>query len=471
MLNRIKSFLTGFLTIRPEDEVPYNVAKNYRHNVTVGTLDLMFFIFGDGFGSITTIMPVFAATLTKSPLLIGLIPAIVTFGWFMPQMFLSNYVSGLRQKHPFTVKMAVVERIPYIFFPLLALLVPGIPKTTALVLLFILITWRGLASGMVALPWQEVQASVIPISHRARFYGFSRVLAQLMGILSSVLAAIFLSRLPYPQNYALCFGSAVIAQWISFYFYSHIREPINEQENDTPTNPAIQMTELPGPMEAKSTRKIIDLELFGAILKRDQNFRTYLVGRSVIFLGAMSSGFLAVYGIQRFNLSDSRAAVFTGLLFFSGIAGYSLGGIFGDKVGPKRIVVASVLSWAVGMLIAILARSEWVYYLVFLVFGLNTAGMVLGDSILVMELGEEKLRPTYLGMARSLTGVFVLIAPVFAGALVEAFGYKVMFTVSLVFTLLGAAITSRVKDVPRRTHHLDPETPPPDPSLLETPTA
>jgi hypothetical protein len=206
MPNRIKSFLTGFLTIRPEDEVPHNVAKNYRHNVTVGTLDLMFFIFGDSFGSITTIMPVFAATLTKSPLLIGLIPAIATFGWYMPQMFLSNYVSGLRQKQPFAGKMAVVERIPYIFFPLLALLVPGIPKATALVLLFILITWRGLASGMVALPWQEVQASVIPITHRARFYGFSRVLAQLMGILSSVLATIFLSQLPYPQNYALASG-------------------------------------------------------------------------------------------------------------------------------------------------------------------------------------------------------------------------------------------------------------------------
>lgn len=68
---------------------------------------------------------------------------------------------------------------------------------------------------------------------------------------------------------------------------------------------------------------------------------------------------------------------FTALLYFSGIIGYSLGGALGDKVGPKRIVVASVLIWAAGMLVAILARSEWVYYLVFLMFGLNTAGMVL----------------------------------------------------------------------------------------------
>ncbi|MEL7645964.1 MAG: MFS transporter [Anaerolineaceae bacterium] len=454
MANRLKSFLTGFLTIRPEDEVPQSVAKNFRHNVTMGSLDLMFFIFGDSFGSITTIMPVFAATLTKSPLLIGLIPAIANFGWYMPQMFLSSYVSGLKRKHPFAVRLAVVERIPYIFFPLLALLVPGLPKATALIWLFILITWRGLASGLIALPWQEVMASVIPITHRARFYGISRVLAQLMGILSSVIATIFLSRLPYPQNYALCFATAVAAQWVSFYFYSRMREPACEEEIPASTDLDTGADQLPEQEEGKPARKILDLELFSAILKRDKNFRYYLIGRSVIFLGAMSSGFLAVYGIQRFNLSDSRAAVFTALLYFSGIIGYSVGGVLGDKVGPKRIVVVSVLIWAIGMVVAILARSEWVYYLVFLMFGLNTAGMVLGDSILVMELGEEKLRPTYLGMARSLTGVFVLVAPVFAGALVEAFGYNAMFTVSLALTLLGAAIISRVKDIPRRTRLL-----------------
>ena len=45
MPNHLKLFLTDFLTIHPEDEVPHNVAKNFRHNVIMGSLDLMFFIF------------------------------------------------------------------------------------------------------------------------------------------------------------------------------------------------------------------------------------------------------------------------------------------------------------------------------------------------------------------------------------------------------------------------------------------
>jgi hypothetical protein len=69
---------------------------------------------------------------------------------------------------------------------------------------------------MTALPWQELQAKVIPITHRARFWGMSRVVAQIAGFIGSLLAAFVLSTLPYPQKFALCFALAIIAQWISF---------------------------------------------------------------------------------------------------------------------------------------------------------------------------------------------------------------------------------------------------------------
>jgi len=169
----------------------------------------------------------------------------------------------------------------------------------------------------------------------------------------------------------------------------------------------------------------------------------------MIFLANMGSGFLAVYGIQHFALSEAQAAIFTALLYLSGIVGYSIGGVIGDKLGPKRVVVISVLIWAATMVLAIIAPVIWVYYLVFVLFGLNSAGMVLGDSLLVMELGEEKLRPTYLGMARSLTGIFVLLSPILAGWLVESFNYRVMFAISCVLSLIAAPVMNQVHDVPR----------------------
>ena len=101
-------------------------------------------------------------------------------------------------------------------------------------------------------------------------------------------------------------------------------------------------------------------------------------------------------------------------------------------------------------MVAIVSQSLWVYYAVFAAFGLYTAGLNLGDTMLVMELGDEKLRPTYLGMARTLTGVFLLLAPVLSGWLVQSFSYGVMFAVSLGFVGLSTVLMATVKDRPRR---------------------
>ncbi|MDD4578150.1 MAG: hypothetical protein PHS75_06340, partial [Anaerolineaceae bacterium] len=58
--------------------------------------------------------------------------------------------------------------------------------------------------------------------------------------------------------------------------------------------------------------------------------------------------------------------------------------------------------------------------------------------------------PTYLGMARTLTGAFLLLAPILSGWLVQRYSYLVMFTVSLGFVILATILMATVKDRPRR---------------------
>ena len=433
MFQQLSSLLRRALTISPEDHVPAPVAQHFKHNVLVNTIDLMFFFFADSFWSIQTIIPVFAATLTDSPLFIGLMPAIANAGWFLPQLFMSGIVSRERRKLPLSRKMGIAERIPYLFFPLLALAIPHLSRSVALLFLFILMTFRGIASGFSALPWQEVMARVFPISHRARVFSISRVMGQLMGVLGSAIAALVLSKLDYPYNYALGFGLAVIAQWISFTAYSQNHEP--EIEEPEPA--------------AGAAAEGLDFALFGAILKRDANLRRYLLARSITFIGTMGSAFLAVYGINHFGLNDDQAAIFTGLLFASGLLGYAIWGAVGDRIGPKRMVTISLILWALALIVALTSPVIWVYYLVFVLYGIHNAGIGVGDLALVMELGDDSLRPVYLGMARTFTGGFLLVAPVIAGWLVGNWGYEAMFAASIAFTLLGAFFMNQVHDLPR----------------------
>jgi hypothetical protein len=118
MSNRIRYLVSNIFRIRPEDNVPASVAKNFRHNAIINTLDVSFFFMADSFWNINTIMPVFAATLTDNPFLIGLMPAIVNAGWF-----LASNVYRLRHQ----IRGSCLSRSPgallkdfYVLFPFLA---------------------------------------------------------------------------------------------------------------------------------------------------------------------------------------------------------------------------------------------------------------------------------------------------------------------------------------------------------------
>ena len=440
MITRVRYLLSNLFRIRPEDNVPSSVARNFRHNVIVNTLDISFFFMADSFWNINTIMPVFAATLTDNPFIIGLMPAIVNAGWFLPQMFIASRVNRTPKILPLSIRLGILERLPYLFFAILALAVPRVGKPIALILLILIMTWRGVAGGLSALPWQEVMARVIPLSHRARFFGFSRVFGQAAGILGSIISGIILANLSYPFNYALGFAIAVVIQWISFACYAQNREPEPEQ---TPS-PALDTP------QSQTKKPAINMSMFGRILKKDGNFRLYLVSRSISFIGNMATAFIAVYAIKAFNLRDEQAAVFTGVILASGVLGYAFWGAVGDRIGPKKIMVLSFICWFAALIVAISSKSVWLYYLVFALFGIYQSGVGVGDSMLIMELGEDSLRPTYLGMGRTLTGSFLLIAPVVAGFLVEEYSYLVMFVVSAVFIAIAAILMARVEDAPRR---------------------
>lgn len=437
-MNWLKNFFLHTFLIKPEDGVPEAVAVNFRHNVLVNTIELSFYFFADSFWSINTILPVFAASLTEEPFLIGLIPAIVNAGWFLPQLFLVKRTSHLPKVLPLSKKMGLLERIPLTLLIFLPFLIGKISNQTVFWILLIMSAWRGVAGGFSALPWQELNARIFPISHRARYIGFSRVVAQTFAVVGSLISGLVLANFLYPKNYAIGFIIATAAVWISWFIYSQNREPEPEfSSEDAQNENAVNIPETTWHMIVR-------------IWRNDPNFRHYLIARSLCFLGNMASAFLAVYAIQRFRLSDEYAAVFTTVILVTGILSHGMWGYLGDRIGPQKIVILSFLLWGGGLILAVAAPSIWVYYIVFALFSVYSAGLNVGDSMLVMELGEDHLRPSYLGMARTLTGIFLLLAPVLAGWLVKRFNYNTMFLAALAFMLLATTLMATVKDRPRR---------------------
>ena len=77
-------------------------------------------------------------------------------------------------------------------------------------------------------------------------------------------------------------------------------------------------------------------------------------------------------------------------------------------------------------------------------------GEVLGDINIVLEFSEEDERPFFIGMARTLTGPFQLVAPIAAGFIIKFWDYQSMFIIAGLFTLANMITLWLFLEEPRK---------------------
>jgi hypothetical protein len=97
------------------------VAQNLPWNFLVNLVDIMFITLGLSLISRETIMPLFVSELTDSKIAIGLIPAIFSLGFYVPQLFVASRTETFRRMKPFVVIISgILERGPYLLIALAA---------------------------------------------------------------------------------------------------------------------------------------------------------------------------------------------------------------------------------------------------------------------------------------------------------------------------------------------------------------
>jgi MFS family permease len=396
------------------------IVKHFRRNFFANVLDAGFWFFGDSFVASFTILPVFMSTLTDSPILIGLIPALEGAGWFLPQLFLAKHLEGRSRRLPLVLKLGIIDRLPFLLLSLGAFLILRLDKEVAVVLFLLIYGIKVFSSGLVALPWQELIATVIPVTHRGRYWGFSLILGKLMGIVGAVITGLMLANIAYPFNYGYMFLVGFICAAISYLFLSLNIEPeIKRQVSSTHIN---IWTRIKG------------------ILSTDKNFGIYLINRGFVFLSFMGLGFVTVFGLQKFNLPISYSAIFTGVMLISEIVGYGIWGTIGDRDGYKRVIEYCNLILILGLFMLLFVKSVGWLYIIFGIISFAHSGEYIADQNIAMEFGEETERPTYIGMSKTLTGPFILLAPMIGGGLVKLWGYPSMFLTALIISMIAFVI-------------------------------
>ena len=101
------------------------------------------------------------------------------------------------------------------------------------------------------------------------------------------------------------------------------------------------------------------------------------------------------------------------------------------------------------LLIAILAQVPWLFYAIFALKGISIAADVLGNLI-TLEFSAPELRPAYIGIYNTASGVVFIFSPLLAGWLAEVLGFTGLFWITAIITTLGIGLLQFTVHDPRQ---------------------
>lgn len=408
-------------------EIEAETAHNYRWNFAVNLLDGTHFWFGASFISGATILPLFISKLTDNPLAIGLLGVVASSGWLLPQLFTANTVQHLPRNKAVVVNLGLfLERLP-VWVMVLAALVAGQSPQLALALFLLAYAWQSFGAGAVAISWQDMMANCFPIERRGRFFGTTSFLGAGLGILGATLSARLLEAAPFPLNFARAFTVAATFILVSWGYLALTRE-----------------TPRPRAQPPQSDRDF--LRQLPAILRRDHNFRRFMLSRAVAALGGMGGAFITIAALARWQIPDSTVGLYTAIMLVGQSLGNLVPGLLSDRYGHKPALIVSGLSSALAFLIAWLAPTPAWYYAVFGLIGFANGVGIISGMLIVMEFGTAEQRPTYIGLANTIGGLVGAGAPLL-GAALAAWSYSGLFALSGLAILLSVGqLILRVQD-------------------------
>lgn len=416
-----------------EDQLNQEVERNYRHNFVFNALDGSTFWLGYSFITPSTILPVYISYFTSNNFLIGLIPMLSGACFLLPQLFTSNWVERLPRKIVVPVKLGFfTERVPIFLMAPAALLLAKDYPSLALVVFFILFAWHTLGAGLIAVGWQEMLAKVIPLDRRGRFLGITNFGGTATGILGATGAAWVLGHYSFPMGYVLSFTAASLFIFLSWIFLAQTREPAVISQR-------------------KQVSQITYLRSLPSVVKQDHNFRHYLITQAILALAGMGIGFLTISAVQRWNLPDSQAGTFTAAMLIGQAAANLLFGPLADRKGHKLVLEISALLGIASYGLAVLATGPAWFYLVFALRGASFAGGMLSGIMIAFEFSRPEIRPTYIGLASTLTGVAASLSPLVGSGIATLAGYQWLFVVSAAAGIAGYGMLKWWVQEPRHT--------------------
>ena len=316
----------------------------------------------------------------------------------------------------------------------------------ALVIFFLLYTWYCGGAGLIIVGWQDMIAKIIPVEVRGRFFGIMNFIGNGSGVLGALAVPYFLDRFAFPNGFVIAFGIAAVLNFCSWISLSLTHEPAVKS-----SKPHVS--------------QVTYLKSLPEILRRDRNFRMYLLSQIINSLSGMAVGFLLVYTVKTWGLSDAKAGEYVIVMQVGLTLANLMFGFLADRKGHKLSLEICFLLNTLAVVLALLAPSPLWFFPIFFLRGAVNAGNFISGVSIVYEFTGTANRPTYIGLANTIPGLAGSIAPLIGGWLAGSVSYQAMFILA---ALLGATGWGMLHFGVREPRHAGPGPAPAEPAAETT---
>jgi MFS family permease len=177
----------------------------------------------------------------------------------------------------------------------------------------------------------------------------------------------------------------------------------------------------------------------------DRNFRLFVLVNGLFALGAFSYSFFLIY------VKDIGFSIYTVPIFYliftisSTIFSYPFGKM-ADRIGRKKVLMISYLSFAFVCTSLIFTRNFIGIVVIFCIYGIYKAAIDISQKTLASEICPLDYRATSLGSFQLITGLMAFPASFIAGILWKTLGMNYPLYFSLTLSLAALILINLVKE-------------------------